>query len=232
MNATLVQAIQLAASRTPLNPPRKTLKYLVEQIKAGTYPQTARLEEMPVEDAAKAILEEVRIRLKAEKEGDLLRAHGLLPGEEFLLPKVELQFTNFGNRFGAAFIDGIIMRVFFTIMELILKVPADDEIYTLQQYRYFMAAQIVEIIIGILYFAFMESSPWQATLGKRAVGIRVTDLEGRRISFLRALGRYMGKFVSTIILFIGFLMSLWTQKRQALHDIMASTVVLQGNVKS
>jgi uncharacterized RDD family membrane protein YckC len=65
-------------------------------------------------------------------------------------------------------------------------------------------------------------------LGKLALGIRVTDLHGKRISFLRALGRYPAKFLSSMILFIGFLMVAWTEHKQALHDMICGTLVLNG----
>jgi uncharacterized RDD family membrane protein YckC len=79
-----------------------------------------------------------------------------------------------------------------------------------------------------LYFALLESSPWQATLGKLALSIRVTDLEGHRISFPRALGRYPAKVLAFLIAFIGVLMVAWTARKQGLHDKICSTLVLNG----
>lgn len=86
---------------------------------------------------------------------------------------------------------------------------------------------LITTIIGWLYFALMESGPWQATLGKKALGLVVTDLEGRRITFLRATGRYFAKWISTIILLVGYIMAGFTEKKQALHDIIASTLVIK-----
>jgi len=77
-----------------------------------------------------------------------------------------------------------------------------------------------------LYFAFMESSKWQGTVGKRALSLKVVDLDGKRISFGRATGRYFGKFLSGI-LYIGYLMIFWTKKKQGLHDMMANTLVIR-----
>jgi uncharacterized RDD family membrane protein YckC len=73
----------------------------------------------------------------------------------------------------------------------------------------------------------MESAPQQATLGKMALGLKVTDLQGEPISFARATGRYFGKIVSSLIFFVGFMMTGWTEKKQALHDIMAGTLVVK-----
>jgi len=66
----------------------------------------------------------------------------------------------------------------------------------------------------------------QATLGKKLVGIQVTDLYGQRIGFGRALNRLLGKMLSALTLYIGFMMAGWTEKKQALHDIMAGTLVV------
>ncbi|AND70546.1 hypothetical protein ATSB10_30920 [Dyella thiooxydans] len=89
-------------------------------------------------------------------------------------------------------------------------------------------ASLVTFVVAWLYFALCESSSWQATLGKMALSIRVTDLHGARISLPRALGRYPAKMLSAIILFFGFMMAGWTQRKQALHDMIAGTLVLNG----
>jgi uncharacterized RDD family membrane protein YckC len=86
------------------------------------------------------------------------------------------------------------------------------------------------VVIGAaaacLYYALLESSDWQATLGKKAVGIKVTDLNGEQISFGRALGRVFAHIPSSLILGIGFLMAAFTERRQALHDKIAGTLVV------
>jgi uncharacterized RDD family membrane protein YckC len=86
---------------------------------------------------------------------------------------------------------------------------------------------MISAVIQWLYFALSESSSWQATLGKKALGLSVTDLEGRRIGFGRATGRYFAKLLSSLILFIGWLMAGFTEKKQALHDMIAGTLVLR-----
>lgn len=82
-------------------------------------------------------------------------------------------------------------------------------------------------IIYILYFAVFEGSWRQATPGKMLMGIFVTDLGGKRISHRRALGRSLGRIFSMIICFIGFLVALFTARSQALHDLLADTLVLE-----
>jgi uncharacterized RDD family membrane protein YckC len=92
-------------------------------------------------------------------------------------------------------------------------------------------SQVLGFISGIiynwLYFTLFESSSLQATPGKMALGIIVTDLSGNRISFVRANGRYWGKILSGLTLWIGYIMAGFTRKKQALHDILADTLVVK-----
>jgi uncharacterized RDD family membrane protein YckC len=87
-------------------------------------------------------------------------------------------------------------------------------------------ADVLTIFLAWLYFAALESSALQATIGKRIFRLSVTDTEGERISFGRASGRYFAKVISTVILLIGFLMAGWTERKQGLHDLLARTLVV------
>ena len=91
-----------------------------------------------------------------------------------------------------------------------------------------LVLQLVGAVGAWLYDALMESSSKQATLGKMALGLRVTDLDGNRVGFGKATGRHFGKYISYFILGIGFLMVAWTRQKQGLHDQMAGTLVLKG----
>ena len=90
---------------------------------------------------------------------------------------------------------------------------------------------ILGLVVGWLYFALQESSAAQATLGKRALGIKVTDDNGRRIGFGRATGRFFGKLLSGLILAIGFMLAGWTARKLALHDMLAGTLVVFRDVQ-
>ena len=83
------------------------------------------------------------------------------------------------------------------------------------------------LLIGWLYYAVMESSASQATVGKMAFGLVVTDEQGYRIGFGRATGRFFAKILSGIILLIGFMMVGWTARKQGLHDMIAGTLVIK-----
>jgi uncharacterized RDD family membrane protein YckC len=85
---------------------------------------------------------------------------------------------------------------------------------------------LVLMVAGWLYFALMEISVNQGTLGKMALGIKVTDLNGNRITFGRATGRYFGKILSSLIFYVGYMMAGFTEKKQALHDMMAGCLVV------
>lgn len=85
------------------------------------------------------------------------------------------------------------------------------------------------ILLFWLYFAFLESGPRQATIGKRALSIKVVTLEGKAPSFWCATGRHFAKILSGLFFCIDFLMCLFTAKKQCLHDIMASCLVVRDD---
>lgn len=86
----------------------------------------------------------------------------------------------------------------------------------------------VSLAVTWLYHAWMESSEWQATVGKKALGLVVTDATGRRVSFGRATGRHFAKIVTNMVpAFIGYIMAGFTAKKQALHDMIAGCLILR-----
>lgn len=136
-----------------------------------------------------------------------------------------LKYAGIGKRFLAAFIDGIILSLVGTIVNVILVVVlgrGGDGASATQT-----ASSLVSLLIGWAYFAIQESSPKQATIGKQAMGLVVTDIEGQPISFAKASIRHFSKILSALILLIGYIMAIFTEKKQALHDIIAGTLVLQ-----
>ncbi|NLX25897.1 MAG: zinc-ribbon domain-containing protein [Lentisphaerae bacterium] len=88
---------------------------------------------------------------------------------------------------------------------------------------------VLGVLIQWLWFTIPESSKWQATIGKKMVGLKVTDENGERIGFGKANGRYWSKILSAILLFVGFLMVAFTAKKQGLHDKIAGTLVVKEN---
>lgn len=144
-------------------------------------------------------------------------------GESSIFTERPVVYATFGQRFGAVLLDTILLGIAQSIVDYIMGWRAD---YGLTSH--FGVHFTGWGIVNWLYFALMESGPGMATLGKRALNIKVTDMEGNRISFGRATGRYFAKILSMIILFIGYLMVLWDSKRQALHDKLANTLVVSN----
>ena len=91
-----------------------------------------------------------------------------------------------------------------------------------------LLAWFVRVIASWLYGAGFESSRFQATPGKMMVGVRVTDLSGKRITFARATGRQFGKWLSGLTLCIGYLLVAFSDRKQGLHDLIAGTLVREG----
>ena len=133
-------------------------------------------------------------------------------------------YAGFWKRFAAWIIDTIITTVVFSVLRLIVLASFGD--IDDSTGGAVVAAYAVNFIGQWLYYAGMESSVKRATLGKMALSISVTDVDGRRITFMRATGRYFGKIISGLILLIGYLMVAWTEKKQGLHDKMAGTLVV------
>lgn len=93
---------------------------------------------------------------------------------------------------------------------------------------FLLVALPVVLLCGLLYFALCESSSWQGTPGKRLLGLRVTDLQGRRISLGRASGRFAGRILTGLVPFgIGYVLAGVTARKQALHDLVAGCLVLR-----
>jgi uncharacterized RDD family membrane protein YckC len=153
-------------------------------------------------------------------------------------------FAGFWLRLVAYLIDSVLMAIAFGVIVAIAIATLGvrffrglaPSIYDRPPNPFFPAATLgvilvllpVTIAVTWLYFASMESSPRQATLGKMALGLFVTDLDGRPVTFGRASGRFFAKMITGLIpFFIGYIMAGFTQKKQALHDMIAGCLVLK-----
>lgn len=140
-------------------------------------------------------------------------------------------YGGFWIRLVAYLIDAILLNIAFGIIGAVVGIsliPADpakmDPMEVLSSMSGF---QLVALVVTWLYFALMESSPRGATVGKMVVGLRVVTEQGQRLTFLNATGRFFAKFISAIILFIGYLMVAFTDRKRGLHDIIAGTLVVK-----
>ena len=133
-------------------------------------------------------------------------------------------YAGFFKRLVAWLIDGVLLLILNIIVSAIIVGGDADEASS----GALVAAYTISFVVSWGYYAGMESSMKQATLGKMILGIVVTDVDGQRITFMRATGRHFAKILSGLILFIGYLMALWTERRQGLHDMLAATLVVRG----
>ncbi len=90
-----------------------------------------------------------------------------------------------------------------------------------------MLAVMFSIVMKWLYYALMESSKYQGTIGKIAVSIKVVDMEGNPVTFGRASGRYFSRIITNMTFLIGYIIAGFTEKKQALHDLIASCLVVK-----
>lgn len=135
------------------------------------------------------------------------------------------RYGGFWIRVVAYFIDAIVMSFVgsaagFAIGFVLALGGVDHDAVTATGYA-------ISVIVGWLYFALMESSARGATLGKMALNLRVVTVEGNRLSFANATGRYFAKFISATLACVGFLMVAFTEQKRGLHDLMASTLVVK-----
>jgi uncharacterized RDD family membrane protein YckC len=132
-------------------------------------------------------------------------------------------YGGFWIRVVAYILDGILLSIVSGIIGFFAGVRIDATDFTNFNYT----TDAASLAVGWLYFALMESSARGATVGKMAVGLRVITDQGQRLSFANATGRYFAKFISAIILFIGFIMVAFTDRKRGLHDMMAGTLVVK-----
>lgn len=156
-----------------------------------------------------------------------------------------VQFAGFWLRVVAYLIDGVVVGIAFMALFIPFAVmtgltaalgsmhPGEDprDMGALLGGTFFLGLITViglAIVGGWLYHAKMESSSWQATLGKKALNLRVTDMSGARVTFGRATGRHFAKLITGLIpLGVGFALAGLTERRQALHDMLAGCLVLR-----
>ena len=135
-------------------------------------------------------------------------------------------YGGFWVRFVAYLIDAIIIGIASTIIRLAVSLVLGTGLSILTgggSIVILVISTLISFVAGWLYHAVMESSDKQATFGKQAMGLIVMDTNGYRISFGRA------KILSGVILYIGFVMIAFTDRKQGLHDMIADTLVVKGD---
>ena len=155
-----------------------------------------------------------------------------VPQEESTAASAGMAYAGFWRRFVASIIDTIILMLVSGVISALLGAPmmlgeSDPAEGMKPMLHIQVIIWIISLLLTWLYFALLESSSSRASVGKMALGIVVVDLEGNPLSFARASGRTWGKWVSYIIILIGYIMAAFTERKQALHDIMAGCLVVR-----
>jgi uncharacterized RDD family membrane protein YckC len=150
-----------------------------------------------------------------------------------------LVYGGFWRRFWSYLIDRFILGIAFMPVGFMVLVPMlatqsggwTDTDLPPEAITAFLGAALTVAFLALLgswfYYALMQSSSRQATLGQLALGLRVTDLEGRRISFARASGRHFATVLTGLTFGIGYVIVLFTARKQTLHDLVAGPIVVR-----
>jgi len=135
--------------------------------------------------------------------------------------RTEILYAGFWRRLLAYIIDATLLAGVEVVMATAVKllIPGD--------YQALANVAPVSVAIGWAYFVVMESSPAQGTLGKIALSLMVTDVHGDPVTFRRALFRNLFKILSTLFIFAGWALAAFTPRKQALHDLLAGTLVMR-----
>lgn len=151
----------------------------------------------------------------------------------------EVVYAGFWKRFAAYAIDTVVLMVVTWIVQMVVMagmfgatmgLSGGDDASGLLAGAGFMGILVGMVLVPIglqaVYFAWMHASARQATLGKMAVGIKVTDEDGYPISFMRGIGRFFATIISSLIAMVGYIMAGFTDRKRALHDMIAGTLVV------
>ncbi|MCH8473703.1 MAG: RDD family protein [Opitutales bacterium] len=173
-----------------------------------------------------SLFQEATLRPTAEDPPVITHAPGMAQpsSEDFETNPSFAGYAGFWKRVVAAIIDGFVLAPIGLIAGAFLGFAAAGSGASHEGVE--LLSNMVGVLIGWLYHGLLESSHRQATLGKMAMGIVVTDLKGQQISFARASGRFFGMYLSAFIFLIGFIMVAFTAKKQGLHDMLAGCLVV------
>lgn len=135
------------------------------------------------------------------------------------------RYAGFWKRLAAYLIDFMLIYIVEGVLAIGVVMMSPREISIVGILYGVMNFELVSIALAWAYFALFESSPMQGTVGKYALGIYVTDRHGDPIGFWRATARYWLKVLSNLTLMVGWIMAAFTPRKQALHDLLAGTLV-------
>lgn len=148
-----------------------------------------------------------------------------------IFPERKVVYGGFRRRWLAAILDVLILMIPGQLVLMVIRIPWVSELDAgtspLLASLLALINSVISLCFNWIYFALMESSHRQATVGKMALGLIVTNETGGRVTFGQATGRYFGRILSAIILLMGYFMNLWDPRRQTLHDKLSHCLVVR-----
>lgn len=138
-------------------------------------------------------------------------------------------YAGFWRRFFAYIIDMVILWVPFGPLYYFTYIAPVWQLSMPEQFAMSALVNLIMMTTPLLYSIVFESSKLQATPGKLVLGIKVTDMEGNRLTFWKATARTVCKFISGLTILVGYMMAAFTTRKQALHDKLSNTLVVGKN---
>jgi len=146
-------------------------------------------------------------------------------GNASMLGATSASYAGFWIRVGAYCIDVVVLLIPILLISSLLKLsessPSEAGVTKLLEFFF-------NVMVWWIYMAVLNSSAWQASVGKKVLGLKVVDKNMNRLTFGRASGRYFAEFVSALPLGIGYILGAWTKKKQCLHDLIVGTYVIKA----
>jgi uncharacterized RDD family membrane protein YckC len=161
-------------------------------------------------------------------------------------PSIHPQYAGFWRRFVAWFLDMVLLLIILAPIRYIFMPASIRKVFSAEYMQHKHTEDMPPIpsigdlitlsvlivlmyLITYLYYALWESSQQQGTPGKLALGIKVTDVHGQRLSFWRASARFINRYITNATLLVGYMMAGWTSHKQALHDKLGNCLVIKSN---
>jgi len=145
------------------------------------------------------------------------------------VPLRQPSYAGFWRRFGTMLVDYMVCFPFGATVRILLGIGVFESLDWTRDSLFVLGFGMLS---GWLYDALMESSRWQGTLGQQLLGVRVTDRQGRRVSFARASARHFGQYLSIFTLGIGYLAIAFNRRKLALHDWLSGCELVRGGLEA
>lgn len=152
---------------------------------------------------------------------------GVVPARPATVVVPIVSYAGFWRRLTSVLLDSVLLFFPAATMRVLVGLPALPDLLNATPTP--PSAVAAEMLLDLLYVAVFVSSRRRATLGMQVMGLELTDLNGARIGFGRATLRWIAQILDLITLGIGYLIMLFTPRRQTLHDLVTGTVMVRAH---